>query len=525
MLILTRKTGHDDGFGAQYQRIIGVYCICMEFNIPYLHTPLKTIWYQGLQALEKNKNSDEYVNNCNKRINIQSSIDITKLTEIKYMKFANIENMLRLKEICEKTKKNVIMEMEYPYRITDNIENIYKHSKNLYLPKVKKNPIFTIGVHVRRGELYVVDSDRMLPNSYYINIVKKLIKICNECDIEFIVELYTEVSTKQLTITGKHPGICDRIKEDIVIDPKNNKIEDFDVIPNLHKYINEDTLNTYDRMINSDILITSRSCFSCSASYIKSGISIYHKFWHRMMTKDIEVNDPKLEDKVKRFILNKKNTIPKKIYQVWMQGNVPSKIKDNLMKYNKGYEYEFFDEAKCKKYIIENYDESMMELFNKLTNLAHKCDLFRYCLLYKEGGIYVDVDLEFKTGFNKIIEESNNSNFITSLGAHSFYKKDVGECTNGFILTTPKNDIFLKLIDFIKNNPNPKDYGHYVKDFYNKINNIHGYRRPHIFTEFYMEGHYYYLFSEVLYQGKYYIIDKNKRVIINTNHHNYFKSQ
>ena len=28
MLILTRKTGHDDGFGSQYQRVMGVYCIC-----------------------------------------------------------------------------------------------------------------------------------------------------------------------------------------------------------------------------------------------------------------------------------------------------------------------------------------------------------------------------------------------------------------------------------------------------------------------------------------------------------------
>ena len=85
--------------------------------------------------------------------------------------------------------KNVIMEMEYPYRITDNVENIYKHAKNLYLPKVKKNSIFTIGVHVRRGELYVVDSDRMLPNSYYINLVKKLIKICEECGIQYIVKI------------------------------------------------------------------------------------------------------------------------------------------------------------------------------------------------------------------------------------------------------------------------------------------------------------------------------------------------
>ena len=56
------------------------------------------------------------------------------------MKFVSSENMLRLKEICKKTNKNVVYKMEYPYAgVQMNVENIYKHAKNLYLPKGKKN--------------------------------------------------------------------------------------------------------------------------------------------------------------------------------------------------------------------------------------------------------------------------------------------------------------------------------------------------------------------------------------------------
>ena len=40
------------------------------------------------------------------------------------------------------------------------------------------------------------------------------------------------------------------------------------------------------------------------------------------------------------------------------------------MKQNEGYEYEFYDETRCKKYIIEHYDESMLDLFNKVSNLG-----------------------------------------------------------------------------------------------------------------------------------------------------------
>ena len=33
MLYLTYYTGHNDGFGAQFQRILGIYSICKKYNI------------------------------------------------------------------------------------------------------------------------------------------------------------------------------------------------------------------------------------------------------------------------------------------------------------------------------------------------------------------------------------------------------------------------------------------------------------------------------------------------------------
>ncbi len=59
-----------------------------------------------------------------------------------------------------------------------------------------------------------------------------------------------------------------------------------DSLSNLNKYINEDVLDTiFDRMVNCDILIASRSSLSVCASYLKDGITIYHRFWHNMLKK------------------------------------------------------------------------------------------------------------------------------------------------------------------------------------------------------------------------------------------------
>ncbi len=309
MLILTYDNTHcQDGFGAQYQRILGIYSICKEFNILYYHSGFNNIDYQGLNSLVKNERSVEFVKNFNDRINIPS--DIKKLSLYKNLKVQRGELTFELlNNLLEKSKKeNILFKVTLPYKICDNYIDIYKHCKNLYKTEIKKNNIFTIGVHIRRGELYVVDSWRMLPNSYYIEKINTVTKILQEKNINYIIELYTEIPEEKTVITGKHVGINNRIKDNIIIDPDSNKIEDFNNIPNLEKYINEDINITFDRMINCDILITSRSSLSACASYIKNGISLYYPFWHKLLTKDInsiDINHNKLlEEYITKCALN-----------------------------------------------------------------------------------------------------------------------------------------------------------------------------------------------------------------------------
>ena len=50
-----------------------------------------------------------------------------------------------------------------------------------------------IGLHVRRGELYLVDSDRMLPNEYYIEMAAHVTRACEAAGVAYTIELYTEV--------------------------------------------------------------------------------------------------------------------------------------------------------------------------------------------------------------------------------------------------------------------------------------------------------------------------------------------
>ena len=513
MLVLTYLTEHNDGFGAQYQRILGIYSICRELDILYYHTPFCDIEYQGLNALMKNQNSNNFTNEINKRIHIESDIQsIDGFTKLKFQTI-DVESLLRLKENTHKHNKNVIVYLKLPYKITDKFSNMYLHTKNLYETKIEKNNIFTIGIHVRRGELYVVDSHRMLPNHFYIDNCNKIIEILNNKKIPFKIELYTEIPDKKYNISGKHPGINNRIQNNVIIDPSNNNIQDFDCLANLEKYINEDILLTFDRMINCDILIASKSSLSACASYIKQGVTVYQPFWHNLINSDIRTNDNNFKKNVNDFIeLTLNNNIPYECIQVWLQGNVKSHIKKNIIEKNRNINYKFFNNNSIIEYLKKNFDKNILDCYHNIKNLAHKCDLFRYCYLYKNGGIYIDVDLEFNISFNEMIKLSNYSDFITCIGAHS--NKNFGECTNGIILCKKNNPIFLILINKILKNPNPSDYGQNVKDMYNILS------PPNINTKYYKEFFSYYLFREVKINKKYYILDNNIK-IINTNGHNY----
>ena len=84
---------------------IRIYSICKELDILYYHTPIFDIEYQGLNALMKNQNSDNFTNEINKRIHIKS--DIESIDGFTKLKFKNIilESLLRLKKTHTNTIK------------------------------------------------------------------------------------------------------------------------------------------------------------------------------------------------------------------------------------------------------------------------------------------------------------------------------------------------------------------------------------------------------------------------------------
>tara|TARA_B100001989_G_C24551857_1_gene475858 strand:+ start:35650 stop:41955 length:6306 start_codon:yes stop_codon:yes gene_type:complete len=155
-----------------------------------------------------------------------------------------------------------------------------------------------------------------------------------------------------------------------------------------------------------------------------------YKFWSEFNT-----NSPK---------------IPKKIFQTWKTKDLNdglTLLSKSFREKNPGYEYFLYDDDDCRKLIEENFEPVVLEVYDRIIPGAFKADLWRYCALYIEGGIFCDMDMICMKSFDSIINDDIeffapiDSN---SRGAHDLY--------NAFMGSAPGHPILKSCIDTIVDN-------------------------------------------------------------------------
>ncbi|MBX9578100.1 MAG: hypothetical protein K2W97_06460 [Chthoniobacterales bacterium] len=280
-----------DGSGSQLHRIYGVYALSRAYNIPYVHSPLEEIGYQGVRALEENENNLELVARYNKVFHINSDVDVPSDAIITTQFYA--EEKLLLEQI-KKAEQNpsdfFLVRIGFPMTITDAKPVVFEHARTLSPFPKKISSAFRVAIHVRWGDLLIDHQERLLPNDYYIATATKVIQMLEKWEIPFVCELHTEMPSASFMVTPQHHGVKNRIeeyrlKESVMLTPEQYRVSDFEVIPNLHKRINEDPIETLEALATADFLIMSKSSFSyLAALFNQDGKSLYAPFWHPPMS-------------------------------------------------------------------------------------------------------------------------------------------------------------------------------------------------------------------------------------------------
>jgi len=145
--------------------------------------------------------------------------------------------------------------------------------------------------------------------------------------------------------------------------------------------------------------------------------------------------------------------IPLKIYQTWHTKILPLNMKictDSIKNMHPKFEYFLFDDHDCRDFIIKHFDNNVIEAFDSLIPGAYKADLWRYCVLYITGGIYLDIKYECINGFN-FIELTEKEHWVLDIGGANIY--------NALIAVMPKNITCLNCINQIVINVSNRYYG------------------------------------------------------------------
>ncbi|AZI31873.1 glycosyltransferase family 32 protein [Kaistella carnis] len=87
--------------------------------------------------------------------------------------------------------------------------------------------------------------------------------------------------------------------------------------------------------------------------------------------------------------------IPKYIFQTFKTKKLPVITRWhiwNMKRQNPEYEYFLYDDEDIQEFFKKEFPQDYLKAYNELTIGAAKADFFRYAILYKKGGVYLDID-------------------------------------------------------------------------------------------------------------------------------------
>ena len=152
--------------------------------------------------------------------------------------------------------------------------------------------------------------------------------------------------------------------------------------------------------------------------------------------------------------------VPLKLFQTWHTKNLPPKMQEateRIQKSNPELEYCFFDESDCVDFIQTHFSDEVVNAFHTLLPGAYKADLWRYCVMYIHGGVYLDIKYQCVDGF-KLIDIMDKEHFV--LERPHFWEPDSYGIYNALIIAKPNNPIFFKCIQRIVKNVQYRYYGY-----------------------------------------------------------------
>lgn len=115
--------------------------------------------------------------------------------------------------------------------------------------------------------------------------------------------------------------------------------------------------------------------------------------------------------------------ISKYVFQSWKTRNLPPELmrhRAEMIALNPDYQYELYTDDEMNQFVQQNYSGIIADCYNRLNIMVARVDFWRYLVLYKFGGIYLDMDSEIARPLGDLIQPDDRA-IITMEGNPYFF--------------------------------------------------------------------------------------------------------
>ena len=148
--------------------------------------------------------------------------------------------------------------------------------------------------------------------------------------------------------------------------------------------------------------------------------------------------------------------IPKNIFRTWYTDDLHPEIQNQINRIkelNPNYNHQIYTDEEIDKFVNENYPGEIADAYNRLNIIVAKVDFWRYLVLYKYGGVYVDMDSTININLDNFIRDSDEA-IITAENNPNYYVQWALIYNKGHPILKKTIDL---IVDNIKNNTYPND--------------------------------------------------------------------
>lgn len=455
--------------------------ISYKYEIPLLYKPFQYSEQLVLHEKEKIYKEEDLLQYKNViEFKLGDNLNIDKNSKTLYVIPYFAESLEEYKEPqIGINLKNFNREKFFCFEVNWNDEFFLKEIKELIKPINKLNLIFppkdliSIAVHVRKNSggrdnllLDGLPVEKYDPTFVYLDIAYPLKCACDMYYIEQIKNISQIFKNKKIYVYI----FTDDPNPEMIAQKYKNKINNDQIIFDYRKTENNyytNVLEDFFSLLNFDCLIRSDSNFSLTASKVGSfdvQISPVHHKWvgRKLLIDQVKIEfSKKLKGEDKSFELLhvmpetignnlklfkatylknhiklpfKTNSIAKKIHQIWIGPKpLPEKFRwmiESIKKNHPHWEYKLWTNKD-----LEDFDLINKHAFNQVTNIGAKADIFRYEILYRHGGVYLDIDFESLKPLDKLVDSYNYDFFGCLMGGTEIMANGLlGSCHNHPIL-------------------------------------------------------------------------------------------